>query len=665
MDAELVGSLASCASVLLNISPIRDVLAIHRTRSVTERSILPYCMMMVDGANWVVFATLIGNFFPIGATNAFGCLCGITYSVVYLRNCWDDKRPGVRRQASIIFGAAVSIVGLVVVLSVVFVSILSSDTATDSIGSFVDIFNVCLYASPLALAWKVLRTRCTSGMYLPLSVTIICASALWAAYGFLTVDYFVAAPQSVGLMAGLVQLSLFIRFGIADNNQPSETVADLGANDDPGDGPRSGPGPDGGGRFPAKTAACEEALGRGSANSLMVLISAVMSSVISVLFLVWVMDKLHRYQQEIEALSSRIDISETEKTAKKVVNALNATNATLNKINAQSIDKINGAETSLYKEKADHDATKGLLHRAEQENVALAGRVAHANQERVSKSDQLEKITSEHVLLAERYETLERQLAAANYKLAVTGAQLEDEKEKTVDLTQRLANSARLRLIVSTKLREQKIENGVVVQRLATCHAGLAAASEELAGKDALIAEQQKQVDELQRAMMNLQLSASTPSLAVTAAAAMTSTKQDATASIQDDCSSSGTVTLSPTGSGSGSFGGGFNGSFSGSFSNSVSRTSSSISTDTDTSNSDGDGNGMAQSAVAAPPIPALRSPPNVRAPPAVTHTHTGPHDKPKRDKRGRRGGKKHNGNSRSTANKIARMRAGLDRGFS
>lgn len=39
--------------------------------------------------------------------------------------------------------------------SAVFVSVLSSDTATDSIGSFVDIFNVCLYASPLALAWKV------------------------------------------------------------------------------------------------------------------------------------------------------------------------------------------------------------------------------------------------------------------------------------------------------------------------------------------------------------------------------------------------------------------------------------------------------------------------------------------------------------------------------
>lgn len=48
-------------------------------------------------------------------------------------------------------------------------------------------------------------------MYLPLSITITLASALWAAYGFLTYDYFVAAPQSVGLLAGLAQLSLFVR----------------------------------------------------------------------------------------------------------------------------------------------------------------------------------------------------------------------------------------------------------------------------------------------------------------------------------------------------------------------------------------------------------------------------------------------------------------------
>lgn len=64
-----------------------------------------------ENAYRVVYAALVGDFFPIGITNAFGCLCGITYSVVYLRNCWDDKRAGVRRQAWIIFGGAVSIVG--------------------------------------------------------------------------------------------------------------------------------------------------------------------------------------------------------------------------------------------------------------------------------------------------------------------------------------------------------------------------------------------------------------------------------------------------------------------------------------------------------------------------------------------------------------------------
>lgn len=44
-----------------------------------------------------------------------------------------------------------------IVAASVLSALYSSDTVEDSIGSFVDIFNVCLYASPLALAWKVCR----------------------------------------------------------------------------------------------------------------------------------------------------------------------------------------------------------------------------------------------------------------------------------------------------------------------------------------------------------------------------------------------------------------------------------------------------------------------------------------------------------------------------
>lgn len=58
---------------------------------------------------------------------------------------------------------------------------------------------------------QVHRTRSTSGMYLPLSITITAAAVLWATYGYLTVDYFVAAPQSVGFLAGVIQLLLFVR----------------------------------------------------------------------------------------------------------------------------------------------------------------------------------------------------------------------------------------------------------------------------------------------------------------------------------------------------------------------------------------------------------------------------------------------------------------------
>eukprot|EP00752_Nemacystus_decipiens_P014224 g12652.t1 len=712
MDADVVGTLASTASVLLNISPIRDVLAIHETRSVTERSILPYCMMMVDGANWVVYAAVVGDFFPIGITNAFGCLCGITYSVVYLRNCLDDKRAGVRRQAWIIFGAALAIVGLVVTSSVVFVTILSSDTATDSIGSFVDIFNVCLYASPLAIAWKVLRTRCTSGMYLPLSITITLASSLWAAYGFLTSDYFVAAPQSVGLLAGLAQLSLFVRFGVADNNQPSEATGALGAGDDPGDGSRHGPGSGGGGRVPAVTGVGPGRLSDGSAIdtappdsgrskggggqpfTLLLAFFAAVPSFLSVIFLVWIMGKIDNdlwsrldttetsyaaakqeliitneelvktKQQRDDALQKARTTAENSRKQRKVLNDLRVDNALLN-------DKLEVAATHLRKEKAHHSATKDTLHLVQGEIKEVAGKLA--------------------------------KLDASHNEVAVKSTEVDVEKEKNHVLAQSLAEATSLQVKATTKLREQKLENGVLLQRLAACTAGLAAANEKILAKDAVISAQnfkvgqglveamdqaktiatlrlnlerataktalsetdfrfhyqlqirsaniakatavrlQTELNELQDAMASLQLSAT--SSAATAAAAATAPKQDPTAVIPDDSSTGTTVSTTLSGSGSGSV--------------SVSRANSGISTSTNS-----DDNGVVQSvesAISYPPIPAAPSASNAGAAPAVVHT--GPHNKPKRVKRNKQG-QKHDGKTRSTANATKRKQAGLSRGY-
>lgn len=58
---------------------------------------------------------------------------------------------------------------------------------------------------------QVMHTRSTSGMYLPLSIAITAAACLWATYGILTWDFFVVAPQSVGFLAGIAQLLLFVR----------------------------------------------------------------------------------------------------------------------------------------------------------------------------------------------------------------------------------------------------------------------------------------------------------------------------------------------------------------------------------------------------------------------------------------------------------------------
>ncbi|CAM9407437.1 unnamed protein product [Laminaria digitata] len=106
-----IGVLATIASVLLSISPFQDVCDIHQTQCVTERSILPYCMMMIDGASWVFLAEMLDDEFSLGVTNAFGFLAGCAYSFVYLRNSCLDKGGNVHRESWRAFLWTLAVIG--------------------------------------------------------------------------------------------------------------------------------------------------------------------------------------------------------------------------------------------------------------------------------------------------------------------------------------------------------------------------------------------------------------------------------------------------------------------------------------------------------------------------------------------------------------------------
>eukprot|EP00903_Cladosiphon_okamuranus_P014546 g13493.t1 len=285
----------------------------------------------------------------------------------------------------------------------------------------------------------------------------------------------------------------------------------------------------------------------------------------SVIFLAYLVGKIEKN------LSSRLDTTETEHaTLKREI--VVKTEALVN-TQRQRDDAVTKAQTTTDN------------FRKQRKIVDFIGKLAKAAEENDSKNRHIEKLTIDSRVLTDRGAVLVEQLAAAQHDVTV----------KAVE--------------AKTKLHEQKLENAVILRRLAACTVGLAAANEGLVAKDAVVLarllvamDQGKtiatltlnlekstaltQVDELQDAMASLQLSA-TPSHAATA------TKQDPTSAIPDDRRTGS----SPVGGGS--------------------RTKSGISSSSNSSSSNsgggggGDNHDIVQTVASSPAIPAAPCPSN------------------------------------------------------
>jgi solute carrier family 50 protein (sugar transporter) len=68
------------------------------------------------------------------------------------------------------------------------------------------------YASPLSTVVEVVRSRSSDSLHLPLSVMNIVNGSLWLVYGLAITDYFIAVPNGVGALLGVVYCALICAF---------------------------------------------------------------------------------------------------------------------------------------------------------------------------------------------------------------------------------------------------------------------------------------------------------------------------------------------------------------------------------------------------------------------------------------------------------------------
>jgi solute carrier family 50 (sugar transporter) len=96
------------------------------------------------------------------------------------------------------------------------------------LGVTVNLNFVFFYGAPLSTLWQVLLTHSSSTIHIPTLLFNTAHGAFWCAYAAAVLDPFIAIPNAVGVVLGVVQMILCVIFPRTTNNEPlsNETTTD-------------------------------------------------------------------------------------------------------------------------------------------------------------------------------------------------------------------------------------------------------------------------------------------------------------------------------------------------------------------------------------------------------------------------------------------------------
>ena len=214
LGVEIFGWVGAVAAWFLFLSPLPTMRKIHREKTTGDFSPVPYLMSAMNCGLWTVYAAVTPCKLQPLVTNAVGGFLEVCYLAIFIWRAPTRKRRScmvMAMLAAILALVAMSAIALLVAPKLPIPSWPDKDASkqTTVLGMLSIVFNIAMYAAPLSIMRKVLRTQSVASM--PLALTIGCGlcSGCWFAYALLVNDNFILIPNVAGLALFVVQLAVY------------------------------------------------------------------------------------------------------------------------------------------------------------------------------------------------------------------------------------------------------------------------------------------------------------------------------------------------------------------------------------------------------------------------------------------------------------------------
>jgi len=196
----------------LQISGLKTVSIIKQAKKTGDLSPLPFVSLYTNCIVWSLYG-FFQNDMTVMLPNVSGALFGLYYTYVY--NKYNTGAP-----LTPYFAGSTAIIGGVAGAALT----LDPATAATGIGLTGCTLAVILMSSPLATISTVIKDKNTAALPFAPSLATFLNALSWSGYGWIVAgDPMIVVPNLLGLAASVVQLSLFVKYGLP----PSPTTTKI------------------------------------------------------------------------------------------------------------------------------------------------------------------------------------------------------------------------------------------------------------------------------------------------------------------------------------------------------------------------------------------------------------------------------------------------------
>lgn len=205
----VVTVLTMIASISMRFGPLPDFWWIYKHKTTGQVQLLPVLAMGTNSAFVIMYAEAIRDYLPVMATNIWGVFVTFVLSAFY--HHYTPDRPAIYKLWAIC-SALVIIVGIYSVLALEGVTNQTRDQVSNVLG-WVTIFSTgFLYLSPLATIKRVLQTKDAASIPFGFCLLNTINAALWLIYSTMVSEWFIFAPNALGVPLGIIQIVLWIMY---------------------------------------------------------------------------------------------------------------------------------------------------------------------------------------------------------------------------------------------------------------------------------------------------------------------------------------------------------------------------------------------------------------------------------------------------------------------